>query len=650
MSDDKTSQSQELRTQRPKRGLHVTAPGVRTAQELPDGATLNTGELIGGRFVIVRYLGSSGGGVSYLSEDTTVSGEVVIKVLSMESPDNLAFGQMAEAVRLASTIEHRNLTKIIGMGRVEDGRAFVAMQFVKGATLSSILAKRRKEGGALSVRDTFTVLAHVCDALEAIHQQTHHGVLTPYNVYLDPRGVVHVGNFAFGKIAAEYLAKFDRGPFRDSIYVAPEAEHSPELMSDAADIYSLGMIAAEMLSPAGLPADRDEAKAEAIMMLSSYPAVLSKLVANCIGENLAARPRSAKSFRDQFLKAVREMGIDVTGAGPEGSLHVEPAIHEADEAEENLFDIPELAGVGGDVSDPEHERYLVQKGGLDYGPFTAEKVLAQLYADEIDEFSSVLDRISQHRVPLGEMDKFRGAVNEYIPKRQERRRLEAQARADLERKLKKGGWAGFAIACAALAVVVAGQIYYLATRPEPVSFPIQEAFAEMNYKFLPPPKEFTAVSVEKGLLDQIFNPQASEEEIQKALKKRRKKRGKRPTRTGGGGGGGGDESGDGVQEVTFGEGGGTEHTLSDDEVNDVILAGFGGLRSCILTELKSNPGVRGVTVKFFIRPTGTTGGVKVQGKYSGTSVGDCLTSRFRSMNFPEHGGFNRGVIYPLEVQ
>lgn len=644
MADDQTDRSQDLKTQRPGRGVHVTAPGVRTAQELPEGATLNTGELVGGRFVIVRYLGSSGGGVSYLSEDTSLGGEVVIKVLSMESPDNVDFGHMAETVRLASTIEHRNLTKIIGMGRVEDGRAFVAMQFVKGATLSAILAKRRKEGGALSVRDTFTVLAHVCEALEAVHAHMHHGVLTPYNIYLDPRGVIHVGNLAFGKIAAEFLAKDNRGPFRDSIYVAPEAEHTPDLMSDAADIYSLGMIAAEMLSPSGLPNDRDEAKAEAIMMLSSYPAVLSKLISNCIGENLAARPRSARSFRDQFLKAVREMGVDVAGAPPEGDLHVEPAIHEADVEEENLFDIPELAGLGAETSDPEQERYLVSKGGLDYGPFSSERVLEQLYQDEIDEFTAVLDRVTQDRVPLGEMAQFRKQVEAYIPKREERRRQEAAARAELERKVKQTGWGVFAAGCVIGAFVAAGQIYYLATRPDPVSFPIQEAFAEMDYKFLPPPKEFTAVSVEKDLLESIFNPQASQEEIEKALKKRRKRRGKTKRRPKSA------QGGDGVQEVDFTAGGGTSHTLTDGEVNDVILASFGGLRSCILKELKSNPQFRGVTVKFFIRPTGTTGGVKIQGKYSGTTVGDCLTSRFRSMKFPEHGGFNRGVIYPLQVQ
>jgi serine/threonine protein kinase len=635
-----------VQKQTPGRAVQETAPGVLTSAEVPREATLNTGDLVGGRFVIVRYLGSSGGGVSYLSEDTSLGGEVVIKVLSMPEPSATVFGEMAEMVRTASTIEHRNLTKIIGMGRVEDGRAFVAMEFIRGTTLSAVISRRREEGAGLSVRDTFTVLAHVCRALEEVHPLMHHGVLTPYNIYIDTNGVVKVGNLAFGRIAATYLHAQDKGPFVDSVYVAPEAAESPELMSDAADIYSLGMVAAEMLSSSGLPADRDEAKAEAIMMLSSYPAGLSRLISTAIGEDLAARPRSAQAFRERFHKAVRDMGVDVSGPSPEGGLVVEPAVQGPDDSEENLFDIPELASLSPEASDPQHERYLVQRGGLDYGPFTAEQVVEQLHRDEIDEFTAVLDRVTQHRVPLGEMDRFKDEVERYIPIREERRRKEAEARAELERKVKKTGYAGLAMGIAVGIFFLVSQIVYLVTRPDPTGFPIQEAFAEMDYKFLPPPKEFTAVAVDKDLLQSIFNPEASEEEIEKAIKKRRRKRGKRGRKRGKPKAGA-----NGVTEVDMSAGSGSKHILTDGEVNDVILANFGGLRSCILRELKTNKGFRGVTVQFFIRPTGTTGGVKIkESKYAGTQVGDCLTSRFRSMKFPEHGGFNRGVTYPLRVQ
>jgi len=635
--------------QKPGRAVQRTAPGVLGAKDAPAQPTsLGTGDVVGGRFAVERYLGASGGGISYLCSDRQSDDPVVIKVLAMPFPGQQKFGEMAKTVRTASQIEQRNLTRILGMGRIDSGEVFVAMEFVKGSTLSSIIARRREEGRTLSVRDTFTVLAHACDALTAVHQRMTHGVLTPYNVYLDKHGVIKVGNLAFGRIAAEYLfAENGTGPFADSIYVAPEVAEDPDLMSSAADIYSLGMMAAELLSPRGLPADRDEAKADAIMMLSSFPSGLGRLVSRSIGEDLAARPKSAQAFREAFEKAARDMGATLTGPPPAEGLPVEPAVQEADDAEEDLFDIPELAGIGAEPSDPRHERYLVQKGGLDYGPFTVEQVLEQLHADEIDEFTPVLDRITQEREPLGEMAKFKKEVAEYIPIREERRRREAEARAELQRKVKKGGVGLLVAGIAAGLVLLGGQIYYLATRPDPTPLPLDHAFAKMDFNFLPPPKEFTAVAGDKDLLQNIFNPKASDEEIAKALKKRRRHR-----KHGRHHGGPSHKSKNGnVTEVDMSSGSGSKHILSDAEVNDVILANFGGLRSCILRELKRNSKFRGVTVQFFIRPTGTTGGVKIkEGKYDGTAVGDCITSRFRAMKFPEHSGFNRGVTYPLRVQ
>ncbi len=651
MAEDNSNEDRP-QIQRPSRAVQHTAPGVFGARQLPAGevaASLATGDVVSGRFEILRYLGASGGGISYLSRDNSTEEEAVIKVLAMPAPPKEQFERMYELVRVASSIEHKNLTRIIGMGRTPTGDAFVALEFVRGSTLSAIISQRREEGGSLSLRDAFTVCAHVCNALDEVHAKTTHCVLTPYNVYIDRRGVVRVGNLAFGRIAADFLFTKGEGPYVDSIYVAPEVAETPDLINSGADIYSLGMLAAEMLSPRGLPADRDDAKVLIAQTLASHPPALMELIMGSIGEDLAARPRDASDFKNRFEKICDQVGVRLTGPPPPGGLPLEPAIQD-DNTESDIFDIPELAGVGGEPSDASNERYLVQKGGLDYGPFTAELVLEQLYADEIDEYTQVLDRVTQERIPLGEMNRFKKEVSDYIPIREERKRREAEARAELERKVKKGGVAGLVVGIfVGLAILISTLVAYL-LQPDPEALPMDRAFASLDYKFQPPPKDFQSVAVDSDLLSSIFNPKASEEEIAKAIKKRRggKKRGssnkKRPNKANGGG----DEN---VSEIDLMASGGSTHILTDEEVNDVILSNFGGLRSCILKELKRDSRFRGVTIRFFIRPSGTTGGVKVnEKKYSGEPVADCLTSRFRSMKFPEHGGLNRGVTYPLRVQ
>src|SRR5690554_643642 len=267
----------------PKPAVRRQAPGVRGSIQAPEAATLKTGDAVGGRFVVERYLGSSGGGVSYLCNDRQTQEPVVVKVLEMPFPGDDAFAKLSAEVRLAGSIDHRNLTGAVGMGRTQSGEIFIAMAFVEGSTLSQLVSQRREEGRTLSIRDTFTVLAHVCSALSAVHERkTSHGVLTPYNVYVDKQGVVKVGNLAFGRMVSTYLHGRGEGPFHDSIYVAPEVSESPANMGPKADLYSLGMIAAELLNPTGLPSERKQAHEMALDGLAKYPPALFSLVSACL--------------------------------------------------------------------------------------------------------------------------------------------------------------------------------------------------------------------------------------------------------------------------------------------------------------------------------------------------------------------------------
>jgi hypothetical protein len=624
------------------------APGVRNATEAPaEPTTLRTGDTVGGAFVVQRYLGSSGGAISYLCTEKNSDDSVVIKVLSREYPGDELFEEYRERIKVASSIRHKNLTRILGMGKTGGDEMFVAMEYVSGSSVSRLVAQRRDAAEQLQLRDVFTILAHVCDALEAVHERTAHGVLTPYNIYLGKQGVVKLGNLTFDRIAGEYLAEAKgTGPFVDSIYVAPEVALDPSAVTPAADLFSLGMLAAELLSETGLPNQRKRARHLALDGMSKYPPSLVNLIASCIDSVPANRPRSAREFRDTFEDAAREAGAVLGGPPPAGCLPIEPAV--ADESgaglggeESDLFDI-DLPGFDDPAGGEGDERYLLQKNGLDYGPFTREQVLEQLYADEIDEYSAVLDRVTQERVELGEMAEFSEEVAEYIPKREERRRQEALARAELERKVKKGASIGLVIAVIAGAITLTVMVVFYLQQPDPQELPMDKAFAALDFKFLPPPKEFQTIAVDKDLMASIFNLEASQEEIARKVKRHtkriRRKAKKSRSRN--------------VREVNMADNSGSTHFLSDSEINGIIMAQFGQLRGCIMKELRENRSFKGVTVQFFIRPSGTTGGVKIrESKYANRPVGTCLKQQFRSMTFPEHGAIsNKGVTFPLRVQ
>jgi len=655
MSD---SQNKPKRPGPPPLAMAKQAPGVRGARQVPvQGVTLNTGDVIGGKFIVGRYLGSSDGAVSYLCKDRKRDRDCVIKVIDLATMPRELQEQLAKEVRTAGKLHHRNLTGIYGMGQVNQTQLFVALEYVAGSSLARIVAQRREASKHPTLRDVFTVIAHLCTALEAVHKAgLVHGVLTPYNVMVSKQGVLKLGNLAFARTSAESLFHRQLGPFVDSIYVAPELTRDPTSISPSSDTYSLAMLCLELLSKEGLPNDRVEAKGAVSDILSGFPPQLTQVLLRSLDSDPTQRPAALHEIRDMIESVARERNLRL-GFPPEAhELPIEPAVEPESAqddagAEDDLFDIPELSrpqggGFGGIVFDEEEEdgRYLVQKGGLDYGPYTPEQILEQLHADEIDENTQVLDRHTQERMRLEEVEEFSEEVKKYIPIREERLRLAAERRAQIQQNVKKGGLTIFVVGIVAGLVVLAGMIYVVLTQPDPEPLPMDRAFASLDYKLLPPPKDFTTVAVDKGVMQSIFNPAASEEEIAKQIKKlRRKRRGSKK----GPKGAGADEN---ITEVDMSSSG-SKKVLTDAEVNEVILGKWPTLRRCVMKEFRSNPNFKGVTVQFFIRPSGTTGGVKIkEKKYADKAVGSCLVSRFRAIKFPAHGGFNKGVVFPLIVQ
>lgn len=636
----------------PKPAMQKKAPGVRGSRHIPDETTLETGSAVGNRFFVERYLGSSGGAVSYLCNDKQTQTPVVVKVLRIPAPDKQEFEDLGAKIAVASSVDHRNLLGAVGMGRIDGGEVFVAMEYADGSTLSQLVAERREEGRTLSLRDVFTVLAHTCSALEAVHEAgSFHGVLTPYNIYVDTSGVVNVGNLALGRVTSGYQYERGEGPFVDSIYVAPEATENPGQLDHRSDLYSLGMIAAELLSPTGLPNNRKKAHDMAVDALSKYPPGLFGLISSCLSENPDQRPTSTIEFRDEFEEIARQAGARLEGTPPSGALPVEPAVGGDEEQEDEVFDLFDAAELQGPETTGSDDRYLVQKDGLDYGPFTEEEVLEQLYADEIDEHSQVLDRVTQQRRELQEFEVFRQPVLDYIPKREERLRKERERREEIKRKAKKGGEFGLVAAIIAGLVILGGMVWNWIHLPDPEPIPMNEAFASMDYHFSPPPTEFQTMEVDPDVMEGIFNPEATEEEVQQHLARAR------ASRSGDGGGSGGTRRDqpaeeEQVTEVDLSESGSGAGHLSDNQINQVIMDDFPALRDCIMKQASRDASFTGVTVQFSIQPSGTTMGVGLkESGYESSEMGQCLIGRFRAMRFPEHGAIEpRGVEYPFHIR
>ncbi len=200
---------------------------------------------------VVRQLGAGGMGEVVLAEDTQLERSVAIKVMSAElAKDENQRKRFRTEAKAASGLSHPNICVIHDVGETDDGRPFLAMEFVEGQTLDVVMQQRR-----LRMREILAIGIQVADALEAAHaRRIVHRDIKPSNIMLDRRGTVKVLDFGLAK-------RFDRDELSATTtsvaftqtgmligtphYMSPEQALGRELDART-DLFSLGVVLYEL--------------------------------------------------------------------------------------------------------------------------------------------------------------------------------------------------------------------------------------------------------------------------------------------------------------------------------------------------------------------------------------------------------------------
>ncbi len=206
-----------------------------------------------GSYRIVRELGRGGMGTVYLAEHTLLGRQAAIKVLRPESSANHTLvTRFFNEARAATAIRHLGIVEVYDFGYGDDGVAYIAMEYLRGESLS-----RRLGRGRLEPAQALTVIRQIASPLAAAHRAgIVHRDLKPDNVFVVPDDEAAGGervkllDFGVAKLSAE-LTSGDQT--HSGVIVGTPTYMAPEqcrgvTVDHRADLYSMGCILFRLLT------------------------------------------------------------------------------------------------------------------------------------------------------------------------------------------------------------------------------------------------------------------------------------------------------------------------------------------------------------------------------------------------------------------
>ena len=228
-----------------------------------------------GHYLVAEEISRGGMGIVYRATDTRLNRDVALKVLPDDLTDDAdrrrRFIQEAQA---ASALEHPHIAVIHEVGET-DGRAFIAMELIRGEKMSDALARERMPAARV-----LEIASEVAAGLARAHEkQIVHRDLKPANVMLTDEGHAKIIDFGIAKLiepaadaSAQTLTSLhtDGGVVLGTMtYMSPEQARG-DRVDHRSDVFSFGILLHEML--AGEPPFRGKSGIETASAILSAPA------------------------------------------------------------------------------------------------------------------------------------------------------------------------------------------------------------------------------------------------------------------------------------------------------------------------------------------------------------------------------------------
>ena len=298
-------------------GSFMESPAVaHAADDLARGQKLTAGQRIK-HYQIVDLIGEGGMGEVYLATDTILGRRVALKVLPAfvsKDPDRLR--RFTQEARAASRLSHPNVCVVHEIGETEDGRPFIAMEYVQGITL-----RQRLSDYALKLGDVFDIAIQIAEGLTAAHETgIVHRDIKPENIMIRPEGYVKILDFGLAKLTEQHQSATNTTMptllfSSPGIVIGTAAYMSPEQargipVDERTDIWGLGVVLYEMAS--GQPPFGGETPTDVVVaIVEKEQPPISTHVEGTPPELERIVRKALRKDRNERYQIVKELAIDL---------------------------------------------------------------------------------------------------------------------------------------------------------------------------------------------------------------------------------------------------------------------------------------------------------------------------------------------------
>ena len=195
---------------------------------------------LGGRFVLVREIGSGGMSTVFLGRDEILDRPVAVKILAPGLEDSNVSSRFRREGRTAAKLSHPNIVQVYDAGEDElDGReaSYIVMEYVSGGDLKRIVDRRGPVPGTMLSRmgaDAAAGLAH------AHERGIIHRDVKPQNILIDEYGSAKLTDFGIARALDADHSTSTNSYLGTAAYSSPEQLRG-ERVTPKSDVYSLGM-------------------------------------------------------------------------------------------------------------------------------------------------------------------------------------------------------------------------------------------------------------------------------------------------------------------------------------------------------------------------------------------------------------------------